>query len=102
VWARPPFAWIDDVETHPDFRLRGIARTMIFEACRRAASARCEWVLLTTDLFDTPKGMYRTLGFEPVGEVRGVVRESWRRAESFVRSFPIATPGLRTWGVRAP
>ena len=75
VWARPPFAWIDDVETHPDFRLRGIARTMIFEACRRAASARCEWVLLTTDLFDTPKEMYRTLGFEPVGEVRGFVCE---------------------------
>jgi len=75
VWARGPFAWIDDVATQPDFRLQGIARTMIFEACRRAASARCEWVLLTADLFDTPKEMYRTLGFEPVGEVRGFVRE---------------------------
>jgi len=71
VWARGPFAWIDDVATLPDFRLRGIARTMIFEACRRAAMAGCEWVLLTADLFDTPKEMYRTLGFEPVGEVRG-------------------------------
>lgn len=75
VWARGPFAWIDDVATHPDFRLRGIARTMIFEACRRAASARCEWVVLTADMFDTPKEMYKTLGFEPVGEVRGFVRE---------------------------
>ena len=75
VWARGPFAWIDDVATHPDFRLRGVARTMIFEACRRAASARCEWVVLTADLFDTPKEMYKTLGFEPVGEVRGFVRE---------------------------
>ena len=75
VWARGPFAWIDDVATHPDFRLRGVARTMIFEACRRAASARCEWVVLTADLFDTPKEMYKTLGFEPIGEVRGFVRE---------------------------
>src|SRR5207247_10627056 len=39
VWARGPFAWIDDVATHPDFRRRGIVRTMIFEACRRAAKA---------------------------------------------------------------
>ena len=75
VWARGPFAWIDDVATHPDFRLRAVARTMVFEACRRAASARCEWVVLTADLFDTPKEMYKTLGFEPVGEVRGFVRE---------------------------
>ncbi len=75
VWARGPFAWIDDVATHPDFRLRGVARTMIFEACRRAAGARCEWVLLTSDMFDTPKEMYKTLGFEPIGEVRGFVRE---------------------------
>lgn len=75
LWARGAFAWIDDVATHPDFRLRGVARTMIFEACRRAASARCEWVLLTADWFDTPKEMYKTLGFEPVGEVRGFVRE---------------------------
>jgi len=75
VWSRGPFAWIDDVATHPDFRLRGVARTMVFEACRRAASARCEWVLLTADLFDTPKEMYKTLGFAPIGEVRAFVRE---------------------------
>jgi hypothetical protein len=48
---------------------------MVFEACRRAASARCEWVLLTADLFDTPKEMYKTLGFAPIGEVRAFVRE---------------------------
>jgi len=30
---------------------------------------------LTADLFDTPKEMYKTLGFEPIGEVRGFVRE---------------------------
>src|SRR2546426_8346900 len=42
VWARAPFAWVVDVETHPDFRLRGIAPTMTFEACLRAASCPCD------------------------------------------------------------
>src|SRR3989442_2404083 len=33
-WGRPPFAWIDDVGTHPGFRLPGIRRTFDFQACR--------------------------------------------------------------------
>src|SRR5256712_1287478 len=57
VWARGPFAWIDDVATHPDFRLRGVARTMIFEACRRAAGPPGEWGGLTPDMFGTPQGI---------------------------------------------
>jgi len=76
VWPRGIFAWIDDVATHPDFRMQGVGRTMIFEACKRAAEARCEWVVLISDLFDTPQEMYKTLGFEPIGEVRGFLRES--------------------------
>ena len=75
VWPRGQFAWIDDVATHPDFRMRGIGRTMIFEACKRAMEARCEWLVLISDLFDTPQEMYRTLGFEAIGEVRGFLRE---------------------------
>lgn len=76
VWPRGIFAWIDDVATHPDFRMRGVGRTLIFEACKRAIEARCEWVVLTSDLFDTPQAMYKTLGFEPIGEVRGFLREA--------------------------
>jgi len=75
VWPRGVFAWIDDVATRPEFRMRGVGRTMIFEACKRAIEARCEWVVLISDLFDTPQAMYRTLGFEPIGEVRGFLRE---------------------------
>ena len=75
VWPRGTFAWIDDVATHPDFRMRGIGRTMIFEACKRAIEARCEWVVLTSNLFDTPQAMYKGLGFEAIGEVRGFIRE---------------------------
>jgi GNAT superfamily N-acetyltransferase len=76
VWPRGKFAWIDDVATHPNFRMRGVGRTMIFEACKRAAEAGCEWVVLTSDLFDTPQEMYVGLGFHPVGEVRGFLREA--------------------------
>jgi len=75
VWTRGTFAWIDDVATHPNFRMRGVARTMIFEACKRAIEARCEWLVLSSDLFDTPQELYKSLGFEPIGEVRGFVRE---------------------------
>jgi len=75
VWPRGIFAWIDDVATHPDFRMQGVGRTMLFEACKRAIEARCEWVVLISDLFDTPQEMYKTLGFEAIGEVRGFLRE---------------------------
>ena len=75
LWPRGIFAWIDDVATHPDFRMRGVGRTMIFEACKRAMEAHCEWVVLISDLFDTPQEMYKTLGFEAIGEVRGFLRE---------------------------
>jgi len=34
--------------------------------------------LLTADLFDTPKEMYKTLGFEAVGEVRGFLEPGIR------------------------
>src|SRR6266545_1737720 len=40
VWPRGVFAWIDDVATRPEFRMRGVGRTMIFEACKRAIEAR--------------------------------------------------------------
>ncbi len=74
LWPRGIFAVIGNVATLPAFRMHGVGRTMIFDACRRAAFARCEYVLLTTDLFDTPQAMYKTLGFEPVGELRGYLR----------------------------
>lgn len=75
LWPRGAFAWIDDVATHPNFRMQGVGRTMIFEACKRAKEAQCEWTVLTSDLSDTPQEMYKTLGFQPIGEVRGFLRD---------------------------
>jgi len=74
VWPRGTFAVIGSVATLPEFRMQGVGRTMVFEACREAINLRCEYALLTADLFDTPREMYKTLGFEPVGELRGFLR----------------------------
>ena len=74
VWPRGRFAVIDNVATHPRFRMKGVGRTMIFEACNRAIQELCEYSLLFANLFETPQVMYKTLGFEPIGEMRGFFR----------------------------
>lgn len=75
LWVRGPYAVVENVATHPRFRMQGVGRTAIFEACQRAVDARCEWTLLTANLFDRPQLMYKTLGFAPIGEIRGFLRE---------------------------
>ena len=74
VWPRGPFALLDDVATLPRFRMQGVGRTMIFEAGKVAIRDLCEWTLLTTSLMDTPRVMYRTLGYTPVGEIRSFLK----------------------------
>lgn len=74
LWPRGPHALLEDVATLPEHRMRGVARTMMFEASKRALRAGCEWVLLTASLLDTPRIMYQTLGFQPVGEIRDFLR----------------------------
>ena len=80
LWPRGRFGLIEDVATMPEYRNRGVARSMIFDVSKRALSERCEYTVLFTDLLDSPQGMYRTLGYLPVGEVR-----------SFLKGEPAAT-----------
>ncbi len=70
LWTRRGYGFIQDVATMPEFRNRGVARTMLFLASKRALAAQCEYTLLFTDLSDSPQAMYKTLGYFPVGEVR--------------------------------
>lgn len=70
LWPRGLFGYIGDVATMPEFRNRGVARTLVFEISKLALSAGCEYSLLFTDPFDSPQEMYKTLGYQPVGEVR--------------------------------
>ncbi len=74
LWPRGRFGYIGDVATMPEFRNRGVARTLVFEASKRALGAGCEYCLLFTDPFDSPQEMYRTLGYRPVGEVRSFLK----------------------------
>jgi len=74
LWPRGRFALIGNVGTVPRHRMRGVARTMIFQACSRAVDLHFEYVLLTAALLGTPRVMYETLGFRPVGEIRGFLR----------------------------
>lgn len=74
LWPRGRFGWIQDVATMPEFRGRGVARTMLFDVSKRALSEGCEYTLLLTDLFDSPQAMYKTLGYVPVGEIRSFLR----------------------------
>ena len=74
LWPRGRFACIGDVATMPEFRNRGVARTLVFDVSKRALAAGCEYSVLFADLFDSPQAMYKTLGYQPVGEVRSFLR----------------------------
>ena len=79
LWCRGTFALIENVGTLPEHRMKGVGRTMIFLAGKLAWDDRREWTLLFTDLRTGPTILYRTLGFQPVGEIRGFLRlpEGW-------------------------
>ncbi len=74
LWVRLRSALIEDVGTLPRSRNKGVGRTMIFEACKMAVNEGCEWTLLMTPLLGSPKIMYQTLGFQPVGEIRSFLK----------------------------
>lgn len=74
LWPRGSFALVEDVATHPRFRMQGVGRTMLWEAGRQALYRGAEWTVLLAGLQEAPRIMYTTLGYQPVGEVRGFLR----------------------------
>ncbi len=74
LWCRGSFGFLSDVATMPEFRNRGVARTMIFAASKASINEGCEYSFLVTDLLDFPQAMYKTLGYQPVGEIRSFLR----------------------------
>ncbi len=74
LWPRGRYALVEDVATLPRFRMRGVGRTMIFDGCKKAVDRGCEWTLLMTPLVGLPQIMYKTLGFQPVGEIRSFLK----------------------------
>jgi len=62
-------AQIEAVMTLPDFRNRGLARTVVTTALAEAAAAGHDLAFLLADDADWPKHLYEKLGFDTVGAV---------------------------------
>lgn len=61
------------VETHPDFRRRGIAGTLVFEAGRRAmAEHHLNTLVIVAEENSNAAQLYESLGFQPVEKQVGL------------------------------
>lgn len=65
---------VEDLFTHPDYRHRGIATALIAHGVADARARGAGPVIISADPGDTPKHMYRALGFRPIVVVRHYVR----------------------------
>lgn len=62
-------AVVEDIATHPGFRGRGVAATVMLRLLERARSRGLSPVVLETPLKDTTVEMYEKLGFDRVGRL---------------------------------
>jgi GNAT superfamily N-acetyltransferase len=69
---REKLALIDEVGTRPKFRRRGVARTVVDDVADRAQAMGLPYVGLVTGWDNTvARTLYESLGYKPVGEIRG-------------------------------
>jgi GNAT superfamily N-acetyltransferase len=57
---------VEDLFTHPDFRLRGIAASLIFHCVGASRDEGAGPIVIAADPTDTPKNIYHRLGFRAV------------------------------------
>ena len=60
-------AQVEDVSSHPDYRGRGYASSVVLRAVQEALGSGHDFVFLLADDEDWPKLLYERLGFEPLG-----------------------------------
>jgi len=64
---------IDNVVTHPDFRGRGVGRSLVYQASLHAKEVLgVETLLLSTDNGSAAKRMYELVGFRTVEQQVGI------------------------------
>ena len=60
-----PYAVIENVITHPDFRRRGIGRALLTEMIRKCDQFNCHKIMLMSDSRRTEAhALYRSIGFD--------------------------------------
>lgn len=70
-WSGPQrLGIVEDVFVHPDHRHRGIASALITSAVAAARSNGATDICLAADPDDTPKQLYRRMGFAPLAVTR--------------------------------
>lgn len=72
------FGQIEDLFTHPDYRHRGLATALIRYGVADCRAHGAGPVAIFADTKDTPKNMYRALGFRPLA----VSRTYWKSFDS--------------------
>ena len=77
VFHHQELARFQEVETHPDYRRRGIAGTMVYAAARYAlAHFGIQTLVIVADRDSAPARLYASLGFEPTEQQVGL--EWWQ------------------------
>jgi len=66
---------VEDLFTHPEFRRRGLAATLIHHCVADCRAHGAGPVVIAADALDTPKRMYAALGFRPVAISRTYRKE---------------------------
>jgi ribosomal protein S18 acetylase RimI-like enzyme len=60
-------AQVENVDTLPRFRNRGVARSVVLAACDAARAADATRIFIVADEDDWPKHLYERLGFDRIG-----------------------------------
>lgn len=72
--AKGQFGYLENLFVEPEYRLRGIATALVHRAAALAREKGARTVFLPAFAFDTPKEMYRRMGFRPAFTVRGYLK----------------------------
>ncbi|HSB89942.1 MAG TPA: GNAT family N-acetyltransferase [Anaerolineales bacterium] len=75
IFHRDGIGRFQSVATHPDFRRKGIAGTLVYEAADRAlAETALVSLILVAEADSAPERLYRSIGFEPLEMQVGLER----------------------------
>jgi ribosomal protein S18 acetylase RimI-like enzyme len=95
LFGRDGFGRFQHVETHPDFRRRGLCRALVHAACAHGLHTR-GWhtLVMAADPHDVAIALYRSVGFVQVETLWLLERRRRKTADVSERASPAAGAGL--------